>query len=358
MKTQLRYFSRLRIAAILFIAGLSILLSSCASTSRISMEVLVPAQINLPKHVKKVAVINRSLPAKGEGFSNFLEGFLSGESIRGDREASDHCVKGLVDKLNNSPRIGAVLVSYPQLKGTGTRDWPIPIDWSMVDSLCKMYKSDALVALETFDSDILFNTGKNLVKQTINNKDTLITEFFSDLKINVNAGWRLYDNINRKIIDQNSFMDEKAWFTKGYTPDEALKKLPDKRDAINMSGVFAGSQFGMRISPTWVHAFRSYYVKGKKENGFKMAKKWVKQKNWEQAKNIWTNISKSSNLKNAGRALYNLAVASEMDGNLEQALTYAKKSNEIYNSWAARNYINVLNIRIMDQDKLKEQMGN
>ena len=357
MKAQFRYFNRLRIATILFIAGLSILLSSCASTSRISMEVLVPAQINLPKHVKKVAVINHSLPAKGEGFTNFLEGFITGESIRGDREGSNNCVKGLVERLNNSPRIGAVLINYPQLKGTGTRDWPVPIDWPMVDSLCRMYRSDALVALETFDSDILFNKGKNLVKQTINGRDTMINEFFSDLKINVNAGWRVYDNIEKKMIDQNSFIDEKGWLTKGVTPDEALSKLPSKRDAVDASGAFAGDQFGMRISPTWVYAFRSYYVKGKKENGFKMAKKWVKQKNWEQAKNIWTNISKSSDLKNAGRAYYNLAVASEVDGNLEQALTYAKKSNEIYNTWAARNYINVLNGRIMDQDKLKEQMG-
>ena len=188
MKT-INYFSVFFSAIV--VAGIIMFLPSCSSTSGVSMEVLVPAHITLPQTINKVAVVNRSLPAKGEGFVNFLEGFISGESIRGDRDGSNNCIKGLVDKLNNSPRIGAVLVNYPQLKGTGTREWPIPLDWTKVDSICTMYKSDALVVLETFDSDILFKSGKNLIKQTINNKDTLITEFFSDLKINVNAGWRV-----------------------------------------------------------------------------------------------------------------------------------------------------------------------
>jgi hypothetical protein len=346
----------LKIPVLLAFFGLSLFFSSCSSTSSVTMEVLVPAQINLPKAIKKVAVVNRSLPAKGEGLSNFLEGFITGENIRGDREASNNCVKGLVNKLNDSPRLGAVLVNYPQIKGTGTREWPLPLDWTMVDSLCTMYKSDALVVLETFDSDVLFSSGKNLVKQTINDKDTLIAEFFTDLRMNVNAGWRVYDNINKKIIDQNSYVDEKGWQTKGATSDEALKKLPNKRDAVNGAGLFAGGMYGIRISPTWVNVYRSYYKKAKKENGFKTAKKWVKQDKWEQAVIIWTNLAKSTDVKIAGRAYYNLALASEMDGDLDQALIYAKKSVETNSTALARSYVNVITARIIDQDKLKEQM--
>lgn len=348
------------LSASLFLAflGFSIFFTSCSSTSGVTMEVLVPAQINLPKTILKVAVINRSLPAKGEGLSNFLEGFISGESIRGDREASNNCVKGLVNKLNDSPRIGAVLVTTPQLKGTGTREWPMPLGWTMVDSICTMYKTDALVVLETFDSDVLFTSGKNMVKQTINNKDTMVANFFTDLRMNVNAGWRIYDNINKKIIDQNSFEDEKGWQTNGATSDEALKKLPNKRDAVNGAGINAGSMYGIRISPTWANVYRSYYKKGKKEIGFKNAKKLVKQNKWDDAVVIWTKLTNSSDVKIAGRAYYNLALASEMDGDLDQALIYANKSVEKYSNSLARSYVNVINGRIIDQDKLKEQMGN
>lgn len=343
----------------LFLAAVAVMLfPSCASMSGVSMEVLAPAQISLPKHVKKVGVLNRSMPAKGEWITNVLEGFITGESIMADRDASNGCVQGLVDMLNKNPRLGAVLVSANKIKGTGTRDWPDAIAWKTIDSLCKAYGVDALVSLETFDSDILFNTGKSLVKTTINSKDTMVNEFFTDLKINVNAGWRIYDAIDNKQVDQNSFMDEKGWQTKGWTPDEALKKLPLKRDAIDAAGLFAGQQYCVRISPTWTNVYRNYFIKGKKQEGFKQARKWVRQQNWDQAVNIWTNISKTTDAKNVGRAYYNLAVASEVDGDLETAYTYAKKSFEVYGNKYAKTYMNILNTRIEDQKKLKEQMGN
>jgi hypothetical protein len=333
-------------------------LSSCGTTSHVSMEVLVPAQINLPKHIKKVGVLNRSMPAKGDWVTNVIEGFISGESIMADKDASINCVQGLIDMLNKNPRLGAVLVSAQKLKGTGTREWPDALAWTTIDSLCKAYSVDAIVSLETFDSDILFNTGKDLVKTTINEKDTMVNEFYSDLKINVNAGWRIYDNIDQKQVDQNSFVDEKGWLTKGWTPAEALGKLPTKRDAINGAGLFAGDQYGIRISPSWTNVYRSYFAKGKKQEGFKQAKKWVKQQNWEQATNIWTNITKTKDAKNVGRAYYNLAVASEVDGDLTTALALATKAFQVYGNKQAKAYMNVLNIRISDQNKLKEQMGN
>lgn len=332
-------------------------LNSCSSTSGVTMEVLVPADINIPQTIKKVAIVNRSLPAKGEGFVNFLEGFITGESIHGDKEASNNCVQGLYEELKASPRFTAVVVNYPQLKGTGTREWPATLDWTMVDSVCKMYKSDALVTLETFDSDVLFSSGKNLIKESRNGKDTLVNEFFSDLKINVNAGWRVYDNITKKVIDEQSFTDEKAWLKKGATPDAVTKQLPDKRDAINAAGLNAGDRYGMRISPTWSNVYRSYYVRGKKEVGFKNAKKLVRLKKWDDAIIIWTNLAKSTDAKIAGRANYNLAVASEVNGDLDQALVYAKIARDTYFVRGATNYINILNRRIADQAKLKEQLG-
>jgi hypothetical protein len=337
---------------------LMIFMTSCGTMSHVSMEVLVPAQISLPQHIKKVGVLNRSMPAKGEWVTNVLEGFITGESIMADKDASNNCAMGLVTMLNENPRLTAVLVTSTKLKGTGTREWPDALAWTTVDSLCDNYKVDAIVCLETFDSDILFNTGKTLVKTTINSVDTMVYEFFSDLKVNVNAGWRIYDNVKKEQVDQNIFVDEKGWDTKGWTADESFKKLPNKRDAINGAGLFAGDQYGVRISPSWTNVYRSYYAKGKKQDGFKQAKKWVKQNNWEQAANIWENIIKTEDPKNVGRAYYNLAVASEVDGDLDTAYIYAKKAHETYGDKKAKYYMNVIKIRIEDQNKLKEQMGD
>jgi hypothetical protein len=51
-----------------------------------------------------------------------------------------------------------------------------------------------------------------------------------------------------------------------------------------------------------------------------------------------------------------MAVASEHEGNLDMALIWAKKAYEIGGKSAAATYINILNSRIMDNNRLNEQM--
>jgi len=65
--------------------------------------------------------------------------------------------------------------------------------------------------------------------------------------MNVNAGWRIYDIKNRKIVDEDSYMDDMEWHMSGDTPEEARHGLPQKRNAINKSGYHAGKQYGIRI---------------------------------------------------------------------------------------------------------------
>ena len=330
------------------------LFGSCSATSSISMEVLQPAQINLPSHIKKVAVLNRSLPAKGEGFMNFLEGFFTGEVIRGDREGSDKCINGVVNKLNASPRLGAILVGAHTFKGTGTREFPNPLDWNEVDKVCKLYNTDAIVILETFDSDIYFNQGKSSHVEKKNNKDTVIIDYKANLKLNVNSGWRIYDNFNKKIVDENSFTDNKGWDVTGRTPGDALSKLPNKRDAVNTSGYFSGEQMAIRISPNWTRVYRNYYKKG--HDDFKITKKMVRANNWDAAVIIWQKLVQNPDKEVAGRAAYNMALASEFKGNLPLALEWANKSLKTYGNRKASGYINTINRRIQDQEKLNDQM--
>ncbi len=349
----------LKIHSFLLIICFALFISSCSTTST-SVQVLVPADITVPHNIRKLVIANRSLPDKGEQFSNFIEGFLTGESILADREGSKRCVEGLGNKLNSSPRFDAV-ISHTSLKGTGTREFSVPLQWNMVNNICKQYNADALVLLETFDSNIAFKTDKKQKKQTIKDKetgisrDTIITEYLADLIINVNAGWRIYDPVNKKIIDEDSFTDEKRWAEKGKNPEDVERKLPSKRDAINGAGYFAGQQFAMRISPNWKNATRYYYIKGR-NNYFKMAKQYAKAGNWDKAMEFWGNLTSNPNRKIAGRASHNMAVANEMKGNLKQALKWADTAYKKYNIKKDRTYINILTRRIMDQDKLKEQM--
>jgi len=321
-----------------------------------SIQILIPAQINVPSHIKKVVIANRSLPAKGEGnqLKIFLEGFITGESILADREGSMNCVDGLANKLVSSPRFEASLMNTLDLRGTGTRQFPIPLDWKEVERVCKQYNADALILLETFDSNLHIKEGDKDVKRTVDGKEIIVKEFLADLNINVNAGWRIYDIKNKRIVDESTFTDEKGWGARGENPKKARAGLPDKRRAINDAGYFAGQQYGVRISPNWIWSGRSYFVKG--HDDFKTAKRFARAKDWDGAAEIWMKSTTDADPKVAGRAAYNMALFHEVKGNLDEALEWAEKAYKNYNIKKGREYINILNRRIMDQQRLEKQM--
>ena len=336
----------------LFVAGI-VFLSACA-TSSLYMDVLVPAQINLPQEVKNLGVINRSMSSKENMAMNILEGFITGEAIYGDRESSDHCIKGFAIKLNDGPRFKAVLIEGTNLKGTGTREWPVPLDWTQVENLCRQYGVDALVVLETFDSNTGLRQWNELKKRKKDGVEISYKEYNANLVINAYSRWRIYFPASKRIIDQNSYMDEKSWRTSAENSESALRKLPSKRIALNETGNFSGFQYAVRISPSWAKVQRQYYIKGHKY--FKIAKPQVQRKNWKQTIDYWKPLTESSDDKIAGRACYNMAVAAEMDGNLKLALEWAERAWKKHGLNSARSYINTLNTRIMHQDRLREQM--
>jgi len=332
------------------------LLSGC-NTYHFTTNVLVPADITLPQHIEKIGIMNRSLPEKGNLFNNILEGFISGESIVADREATLYGIRNCVSTLNNNPRFKATSLEGEDYRGTGTKKFPVPLDWNEVDKLCKKYSVDAIVSLETFDSDIMLLPGT--VQRTRKNKegkDEKYTVYTAELRIRTNAGWRVYDNVKKQMIDEQVFWDEKAWDSEGVSPDDALRKLPNKRAAINDAAAYSGQMLAFRISPKWLNASRYVYTKPKKEEAFVKGKELARSNQWKAAAEKWSAVTNYQDEKLAGRACHNMAVAAEMEGDLEAAIQWAEKGYKDKGFKKLSGYLNELKHRKMDQVKLNEQM--
>ena len=126
------FYSKLPIP--LAIIVLTLFFASC-KTKSLSVQVLVPAQINIPQDVNSIGLLNHSLPSKQDRWSNVLEGFLTGESIFADKDASYATLNGCANKLNNSPRLKSTVLSNEDYRGTGTKQFPLPLEWSEVENL-------------------------------------------------------------------------------------------------------------------------------------------------------------------------------------------------------------------------------
>ena len=339
------------IFSILVIVGLS----SC-TTSSVLVNVQRPADITISKDIQNVIVVNRSRPSKDNLAGNIVEGFISGEGMGADRKGAEYCVNGLNNILGNSERFTLKNAGGIELKGTGTSAFPIPLAWNEVKSICGSYNGDALLVLETFDSDSRVIVGAP-VSRTRKVKGVKVKElrYPATLIMNVESGWRIYDVNKERIVDENKFTELKEFKAWGHSPEEAQLNLPSRRIAIKKSGIYAGEQYGFRISPIWVKVNRTYYVGKYKE--LKNAKQHIKRSNWDAAIEIWMPLTNNIDLKLAGRAAFNMALASEVKGGLDAAIDWANKAKKLGEK-KAHNYINVLHIRKRNEEKLKQQLNN
>ena len=98
---------------------------------------------------------------------------------------------------------------------------------------------------------------------------------------------------------------------------------------------------------------RYYYVRG--DDSFKLATRMARTGNWDGAAKIWQQATNSASGKVAGRACYNMAIISEINGDLPGAIQWAQKAYENYGNRLALSYVSVLKNRQNDNAVLKAQ---
>ncbi len=306
LKKQL-FLGFLALSAVLF-------LSSCMRTA--SMTVLQPAKFKLPEHIAKVAVVDRSKPSNG--WLNVLEGAFTGESIGQDRASRQQAVAGLTDALQRTPRFKVINTGIEMEGSRAGVNLPAPLDWSEVERICADYQTDAVVTIESFDTDNNVQTKR----ETTRSKDkkgnvTTTVRWNSRMSTSVRTGWRMYDPKTHAILDEYVTDDDASDTGSGDTERAAINNLPSPAKVSRRIAFICGQEYGMRIAPTYVQVQRQYYGKAKGYKGqMKNAARFAQSHDWDQAAAEWKAVEAHAkgyrNPKAAGRAAYNMAVAAEM----------------------------------------------
>ena len=90
-------------------------------------------------------------------------------------------------------------------------------------------------------------------------------------------------------------------------------------------------------------------------NLFIQASKHIFNNNWQEAVKIWKPLTSHKNRFIAARACFNMALASEANGNIEIALSWVKKSMKLGNK-KAKIYLKRLEKRKIDLAILEKQI--
>jgi hypothetical protein len=340
----------------LFFLLFSAFLGNCMRST--SLTVLQPAQMTLPEHITTVAVVDRSKPSNG--WLNVLEGVLTGEAIGQDRRSREEAVRGLTNALTRTPRF-QVKSTGIELAGSKTGgNMPRPLEWSEVERICRDYGTNAVATIESFDCDNAASARRVEEKRKDKNgKQYIDVSYRSQQRTGVRIGWRLYDPKTKIIVDEYVTDDYLERTGSGRTERDALSNLPSPVNVTRDVAFNVGMEYGARIAPIYVQISRQYYGKAK---GFKtqmqQAARYLESRKFEQAGKIYNAIiaRAGDNRKAAGRAAYNMAVAAEVNGNLDLALEWAQKSWTEYRNKKARGYMDTLRMRQNDARKVQSQL--
>ena len=169
----------------------------------------------------------------------------------------------------------------------------------------------------------------------------------------VKTGWRIYDPVDRQILDEYILQQNIETVGRGINPVLAAAALTGRKDAVNEVSFKAGQGYALRILPYQLRVMRDYYVKG--TDNFKVARRKARMGKWDEAGDLWKKETDSPSRKIAGRAAYNMAIISEINGDLESALKWAQKAYEDYNDKLAVRYVRILENRLYKTDVLKMQ---
>jgi hypothetical protein len=337
-------------------AFVALLLSACASS--VHIRALAPAAVPMPANLQSVATANRIIPeSRRDKFFDMLEGAFTGEGIGVDRAGADECVNVVGQALANNSYRFKVTQAQLQLLGRGREFFLPPLAPRYIQDLCRRTQVDGLVVLEAFDSDMaLTHTNGTRTVKDKDGKERQVPTVHVEMVMKVVTGFRTYGAAQGFVLDQARQEDQLAFSGDGDTYPAALRQLPPPVECIRRVAQRAGDGYARRIAPSYIDINRSYFTTAKKDALMKQATVRAEAQDWQGAAELWQQAARNLNPKIAGRAFYNLAVASEVRGDLPGAVDWAKKSAYTCNNGQAKSYLRILNDRIQAQDLIREQL--
>lgn len=305
-----------------------------------SLSVNEPAPVSLPPNARTAVVVNRSHVADDSRTVDAIHRAISLESKELQTDGAGASVTGLTDALIRSNRFASVkALNGLDLRSYGAGVFPVTMSWDTVEKVCRENHADVLFSLELFDAESRVALNVAALGQG------------SNVKTQVKTGWRIYDPSTRSVLDQYIIYRDLT-FQGGSLLGTGFALL-GRKEAVIKAGNRAGEDYSTRILPYSIRVSRNYYVRG--NGSFIVAKRMAQAGDWDAAAKLWNEAANSSSRKVAGRACYNMAIISEINGDLNGALQWAKKAYVVYRTPYALDYVNILQQRQSNDAVLRSQ---
>lgn len=294
----------------------------------------VPPIQPVPMEIERVLLVDRTAAVDKQG--ELIEGILTGEGFGQDVRNRQECLMGAAAQLRNSGRF--VVVRAEEVLEGGKRGEVLanPMPFEKVKALCEKYETDAILAMESYDSDFIITPGV---------RTSGGFSFSAEGVAKVNIAFRLYDGKFNEILDENTFNHTMRWNKGGNSVQDAIAALLNKQEAIRRISNEGGALYAQRFSPSVFRARREYFNRGHQEVQF--GARLMEANDWDRAIEVLEGVvnDPSYKMRDRGFAAHNLAVIYEVLSDIPKAKEWAGRAWSEFQNRPSRDYVYVLNRR-------------
>lgn len=316
-----------------------VIFSSCEPISKIHIETIKPASKPIPYFAKSVSFIN---------LENDINNDSEDDSIIVNTIYNEFLL-GVNDIVNKSPRINLnnIFSTNNYLSKDLFYDSNNNIKWDDISKLETCNKSDIVYLLDS----IYIVMEENKTKKVFYYDHY---EYYKYRKFFSSAYFTALDLKHKKIIERYNHKDTLLWENMNADINIIENNFPDIKKSLKIFGYWLGYDYAARVFPFWVQNDRILYVTGNRD--FKKAANLFNENKFNEASKIWNKYINYYDKEIVARAYYNLALVSEMNGKLDNAIEYLIESYKIKQKDKTKLYILQLQKRRIDNKKLKYQL--
>lgn len=319
--------------------ALTFLVSGCYTTSNftpLNIEILRPPIFG-PAQKSRIAILYNN--------SNFRKNpdnswFIFNEKIRHDSVNSDSIAsviyyESFLDSLKKSNYYDTITDlgrNYPDIGN----DSIILLKKKQLDEIRNTVGCNLILTLDQFSvNDISFTN--SAIDQ-------------AGISFYIRAIWVIYNLAQTKntlILHKDTLIYSRPY--KDFSPDSLLK---DRPYLLAEASTQWGSEFALNFVPHWQEVQRLCYQSG--DLLFREADEHVRKNEWMDAARIWKPLTANKNKNIAAKSMFNLAIACEMDDDMDAAIDWVTKSYNVFglkNEGHARHcqeYLKILHERQTD----------
>lgn len=340
MQNKLPAFHLFLIAAIVVI-----FLPSCRTYDFFTMDVLEPATVDIPVNIKKMLVTHNLNLSNRDTLGTFYQIYEQQvyDTLYIDTLLGRYAIVQLADKLNNVGRFEAIFIN------SAGRNFPVDHalftneDVAHLKTLCLENQADAVIVLNSAQKYVTYNAFYNDFEG-----------YYGEFSVFLETNWLLINPFTTRLMDKNSRVDTIFFQSTDFLFEYGFKSEERRHDYMMAAFDEAAKRYYERISPHYATTDRVIFTKGNRflKKGYEEAT----QGNWDKAASIWDKSLEGNDPRNLSKACFNLALASEMNGLLTEALEWAKESHRLFPDTINQVYISILKERLEQQEKILKQM--